>query len=351
MSALAVRELTARGAGGVSVIELRGAGARATLEAFCATRLSVGDVRLVRPRAADEELDEALAWCESDERAELHVHGSRPLVRRVITELAAQARLDEPADLERRLAEAPCERAARILLDQLEGAHERALVRLGSLSEAALARELEALVARSECARRALEPARIVLAGPVNAGKSTLFNVLHGGERVIVSARAGTTRDAVVERVTLGRYAFDLVDTAGERADGADELEREGQQLGARLRASADVVLWLSPADCPADAPSQGHARWVTLRSRADLGPATSARSLSARAEPEAARELVAACVREALGCPEDPWVPGELVALDAHERAGLAQARATLGQGDRARALALLRALRRPAR
>lgn len=351
MSALAVRELTARGAGGVSVIELRGAGARETLERLCAARLAIGDLRLVRPRAGDEELDEALAWCASDERAELHVHGSRPLVRRVLAELAVRARIDESDDLERRLAEAPCERAARILLDQLEGAHERALERLGSLPDAALAQELDALLVRSECARRALEPARVVIAGPVNAGKSTLFNVLHGGERVIVSAREGTTRDAVVERVTLGRYAFDLVDTAGERAHGEDELEREGQALGLRLRASADIVLWLSPADRPAPPPSGRDARWVLLHSRADLRAPAPEGALSARTAPEAARELVATRLRHALALPVDPWIPGELVGVDADERASIARARAALSQGHRGQALELLRGLRAPAR
>jgi tRNA modification GTPase len=351
MSALAVRELTPRGAGGVSVIELRGAGAREALENLCATTLAIGTLRLVRPRAEGEELDEALAWCESEERVELHLHGSRPLVRRVLAELGGLDAREEAPSLEQRLAAAPCERAARIVLDQLEGAHERAFARFASLATDELGAELAALAERSAQARYALEPARVVLAGPVNAGKSTLFNVLHGGERVIVSAREGTTRDAVVERIALGRYAFDLVDTAGERDGGADELEREGQHLGARLRAGADVVVWLSPADRPTPPPLERSGRWVVLQSRADLGTAHPLSALSAREAPAAARTLVEARLREALDLPDDPWTPGALVALDAHERAHIGRARAALARGEREQALALLCGLRTPAR
>lgn len=351
MSALAVRELTPRGAGGVSVVELRGAGARAALETLCGVELPVGALRLARPRAGGEELDEALVWCESSERVELHLHGSRPLVRRVLAELGGRVAREEGPNLERRLAEAACERAARIVLDQLEGAHERACARFASLATDELDAELAALAERSARARYALEPARVVLAGPVNAGKSTLFNVLHGGERVIVSAREGTTRDAVVERVTLGRYAIDLVDTAGERDGGADELEREGQHLGVRLRVSADVVLWLSPADRPTAPPAERAGRWVVLQSRADLGAVDPRSAVSAREAPAAARALVEARLREALDLPDDPWTPGELVALDAPERAHVERAREALRRGEREQALALLRDLRTPAR
>jgi hypothetical protein len=62
MSALEVRELSPRGAGGVSVLELRGAGARAKLSELCAVELQLGALRLVRPRSGAEDLDEALAW-------------------------------------------------------------------------------------------------------------------------------------------------------------------------------------------------------------------------------------------------------------------------------------------------
>ena len=51
---LSVRELTPRGAGGVSVIELRGARAREALESLCATTVAIGALRLVRPRAVGE---------------------------------------------------------------------------------------------------------------------------------------------------------------------------------------------------------------------------------------------------------------------------------------------------------
>jgi tRNA modification GTPase len=55
----------------------------------------------------------------------------------------------------------------------------------------------------------------VVLTGPPNAGKSTLFNRLVGGDRAIVSAIAGTTRDTIERRVKLAGTEITLTDTAG----------------------------------------------------------------------------------------------------------------------------------------
>lgn len=89
---------------------------------------------------------------------------------------------------------------------------------------------------------------RVVIAGPPNAGKSSLFNRLVGKQRSIVSDQAGTTRDYVEAGLRWEGMALDLVDTAGIRSQ-ADALEAEGIRLGEAEMASADLVLWVCAED------------------------------------------------------------------------------------------------------
>ncbi len=86
---------------------------------------------------------------------------------------------------------------------------------------------------------------RVVLAGPVNAGKSSLFNVLTAG-KALVSTEAGTTRDYLEAPLRLGEMTATLIDTAGRRDD-AHADERRAQTLGAERAAEADLVLWCDP--------------------------------------------------------------------------------------------------------
>jgi len=90
--------------------------------------------------------------------------------------------------------------------------------------------------------RLALSGLRLALVGPVNAGKSSLFNALLGRPRALVSATPGTTRDAVESSVRLGDLDLVLVDTAGERS-GADALEQAGIELGRALAEEVDLCL------------------------------------------------------------------------------------------------------------
>ena len=68
---------------------------------------------------------------------------------------------------------------------------------------------------------------KLVLFGPVNSGKSTLFNHLVGSDRSIVSNVEGTTRDYVSESFNAGDITCNLIDTAGLR-ETSDEIEKEG---------------------------------------------------------------------------------------------------------------------------
>ena len=89
----------------------------------------------------------------------------------------------------------------------------------------------------------------MVILGPPNSGKSTLFNYLVGSEKAIVSPRPGTTRDLVESELDLGGVRILVQDTAGLRA-GGDEIEAEGHRRAQAAAAAADlaVVLWAMDA-------------------------------------------------------------------------------------------------------
>lgn len=129
-----------------------------------------------------------------------------------------------------------------------------------------LAQELGALLARPG-AERLFEGVRVVFAGPPNAGKSTLINVLAQREVAIVSPVPGTTRDVIEAPVTLAGIAFVLTDTAGLRDDSGDAIEREGIARANRRIADADLVVWMDDASPPADIAER---RLVPILARAD---------------------------------------------------------------------------------
>ena len=92
--------------------------------------------------------------------------------------------------------------------------------------------------------RRRREGVRVVILGPPNAGKSTLFNALCRQERAIVTPIAGTTRDWLEEEIALGQVSLRLVDTAGLR-QGGDIVEEIGIARSRELAQTADLVIWL----------------------------------------------------------------------------------------------------------
>lgn len=94
-------------------------------------------------------------------------------------------------------------------------------------------------------------PIRIVLAGPPNAGKSSLFNALStNGPGAIVSPIAGTTRDYLTAVLDLVGIRVELIDTAGVR-ETTDTIERASQALGQTQSERAEIVVWCVPSDEP----------------------------------------------------------------------------------------------------
>lgn len=101
---------------------------------------------------------------------------------------------------------------------------------------------LRALLATAARGTLVHDGALVVLAGPPNAGKSSLFNALLGEARAIVTDIPGTTRDAIEALLDLPGYPLRLVDTAGLR-ETTDGLERLGIETSERYLARAAVVL------------------------------------------------------------------------------------------------------------
>jgi len=89
---------------------------------------------------------------------------------------------------------------------------------------------------------------KVVIAGPVNAGKSTLFNKLVGQNRAIVHSEPGTTRDIVSERLWIHGHEIQLIDSAGIRKT-EHEIEREGVERSREAIKGAGVVIWVTAAD------------------------------------------------------------------------------------------------------
>jgi tRNA modification GTPase len=120
----------------------------------------------------------------------------------------------------------------------------------------------------------------VAIAGPPNAGKSSLLNRLARREAAIVSPQAGTTRDVIEVHLDLAGYPVTVVDTAGIR-DAEDAVEREGVRRALERVRAADLVLWITDAsaDAAAEPSGGGAATWV-IRNKVDrIAPRRSAES------------------------------------------------------------------------
>jgi tRNA modification GTPase len=116
-------------------------------------------------------------------------------------------------------------------------------------------------------AERLRDGVRVVLAGPPNAGKSSLFNYLAGRHAAIVTDIAGTTRDRLEAPVVLGGVPLLLIDTAGLRGQTDDQIEAIGIARTGEALGEADLILWMGDA---ADAPGGA----IQIAPKSDLGQA-----------------------------------------------------------------------------
>jgi tRNA modification GTPase len=254
----------------------------------------------VRDPASGEVIDEALAlWFPAprsetgEDVAELQLHGGQAVIAGVLDALAMieGCRPAEAGEFTRRAFEngrldltavegladliaAETQAQRRLAFRQLKGligdraeAWRRRLIEALALVEALidfsdeadvpedllgpalhaaqqLRDEIAGVLADGRRGERLRDGLVVAIAGPPNAGKSTLLNRLARREAAIVSPYAGTTRDVIEVHLDLDGYPVTLLDTAGIR-DSAEPVEQEGVRRARERAASADLVLWV----------------------------------------------------------------------------------------------------------
>jgi tRNA modification GTPase len=287
----------------IAVVRISGPRARIALERLIGRVPQPRRASLARVRdpATGDVIDEGLAlWFPGpnsetgEDIAELQVHGGRAVIAAVLAALAKLAGLRhaEAGEFTRRafengrmdltavegladLVAAETEAQRRQAYQQLRGllgdraeTWRQRLIDALALVEAGIdfsdeddvpkdmmARSLELIRPLAEeiskagagQGERLREGLRVAIAGPPNAGKSTLFNRLARREAAIVSPFPGTTRDVLELHLDLGGYPVTVLDTAGIRETN-DPIEREGVRRASEQAASANLVLWVIDA-------------------------------------------------------------------------------------------------------
>jgi tRNA modification GTPase len=253
------------------------------------SKTTVGRLRVGRIGSGlgDEVVAVVVAGLDSEE-VEIQCHGGPSAVGLVVEALVSSgAKVRSPrawlrhsgrsaiqADAELALASASTARVAEILLDQVNGAFEDELRRIGESSNDEALTRLDALIGRADFGLRLVEGWRVVLAGRPNVGKSRLLNALAGYDRAIVAPEAGTTRDVVTVRSAIGGWPVELADTAGLR-ETLDPIEAQGVSLARNHQRSADLVLVVLDRSEPLTKLDRAiladHPRALTLANKADL--------------------------------------------------------------------------------
>ena len=291
---------TAHGRGGIGVVRLSGRELLELAEALSGKRPEARRASLANFKSgAGETIDQGILLYfpaphsfTGEDVLELQGHGGPIVLQLLLTRcLELGARLAEPGEFTRRaflndkldlaqaeavadLIEAATAQAARSALRSMTGEFSQAvhglvdrLIKLRMLVEATLDFPDEEVAVLSDAAPRLLQiqtdlaslrararqgsllrnGLQVVLAGPPNVGKSSLLNRLAGEDRAIVTAIAGTTRDAVRETIQIEGIPLHIIDTAGLR-ETEDAIEKLGIERSWREIERADVVLQLVDA-------------------------------------------------------------------------------------------------------
>ena len=298
----------------ISIIRISGRAAYLTLATLAGTvpEPRIASLRTIRSAAGDV-LDRGLvlwfpgpASATGEDVAELHLHGGIAVIDAVSLALrttglrhAESGEFTRRAVLNGRLDLNEAENLADLLSAETATQHREVMLRvMGALGRAfegwtmrllAIAAEIERAIdyeeedaghlpdlsaiadlrddilamLRRPAVERLRDGIRVAIVGPVNAGKSSLFNAILGTDAAIVTPIPGTTRDIVERPVVIGDIAFVLMDTAGTR-DTEDIVESLGIARASWAEEIADIVLDLSD-----DAVSNG--RRIAIAAKADV--------------------------------------------------------------------------------
>jgi tRNA modification GTPase len=304
---------TPAGRGGIGVVRVSGAGARAIAEAIAGALAAPRHAALADFRAGDGAIiDQGLVLFfaaphsyTGEDVVELQGHGG-PIVMQQLLRRCVElgARVAQPGEFTRRaflnerldLAQAEsvadlidassleaARSAARSLAGELSRRVERLVAALTDLRAhveacidfpeeeidpgdrreharklAQIRADLDTLLAEARQGAVLREGLTVVLVGRPNVGKSSLLNRLAGDDVAIVTPIAGTTRDYVRATVSLEGVPIHLIDTAGLRASG-DEIERIGIERTWRAVAEAGAALFITESDRTPDIEESGH--------------------------------------------------------------------------------------------
>ncbi len=382
----------------IAIIRVSGPQTRLTVERLCgklpAPRLAqFTTLRDLEGSALDESVTlwfPAPHSATGEDVAEFHVHGGRAVIAAMFDALSAidGLRPAEPGEFTRRafdngkldlteaeglddLIHAETDRQRRQALRHLKGllgaraeSWRQQIIEASALIEAgidfsdegdvsaelvapalrkiaALKSEIEETLAASAQSERLREGLTVAIAGPPNAGKSTLLNRLARREAAIVSPHAGTTRDVIEVHLDLDGYPVTLIDTAGVR-DTHDPVEQEGVRRARDRARTSDLVLWLVDANdksAPTPQSDGDHAPVWIVRNKVDLvtvkgeGTGATGRFDVSASRGDGVPELIAAVVSYA----QDYFGPGEMALVSrARHRTLLQETVAALGRAER---------------
>jgi tRNA modification GTPase len=360
MSATYLAHLTPPGAAAIGTLALRGPAAWTLVRQLAQRSLppepEVGRFRLTRlGDAAQGAVDDIVLTVKQSEPQlwlELHCHGGREvltlledlLVSRGAEvcswqQLEQQAASPLQAAAQATLAAALTVRTAAIALDQVHGAFAHAMARilrhLGQ-GEAETADHLLAELDRwGALGRHLTSPWRVVLAGPVNVGKSSLANALAGYQRSLVAATPGTTRDVVTTLLAVDGWPIEIADTAGWRATDLT-VEQEGMARAQQALAAADLGLWvLDASEAPQwPAANLGPVRFVV--NKVDLpAPWPVEESDAVRVSAKTGTGIGDLCQQLAAWLVPDVPPPGAAVPFTPELADTISQTRRLLASGD----------------
>ena len=246
---------------GEDVVEIQCHGGRAVVDAILAALTSLDGLRLAQPGEFTRRAFEngRIDLTEAEGLADL-IEAETESQRKAALALAEGGLRKQVEIWRERLLGLSAEAERAIDYDEADEAPDPTLVRECS----SLASELRAWLVRPRV-EKLKDGVRIVVAGPPNAGKSSLLNAIAGEERAIVTEIPGTTRDHIEVPLALRGVPILLTDTAGLRETG-DPVEAMGVARAERLVEAADVLVWLGAAQ---EVPN--HPRTIVVRAKADL--------------------------------------------------------------------------------